>query len=144
VTLCFITPIKEVCLNWQNFIGYRYRYGLRQKCGVVKLVNNIPPSPLVNWIYNSNTYINRTCTDLLPLKKTTCYNKPNDNINMDSTIVQGQWMFPVNWLLAVKVESVVFCLTPKAKKIITDNFNRFNISHLHKKKLMDFVGDQNK
>jgi predicted membrane protein len=23
VTLCFITPIKEVCLNWQNFIGYR-------------------------------------------------------------------------------------------------------------------------
>ena len=25
VTLCFITPIKEVCLNWQNFIGYRYR-----------------------------------------------------------------------------------------------------------------------
>ena len=26
VTLCFITPIKEVCLNWQNFIGYRYRW----------------------------------------------------------------------------------------------------------------------
>jgi hypothetical protein len=26
VTLCFITPIKEVCLNWQNFIGYRIQY----------------------------------------------------------------------------------------------------------------------
>jgi len=25
VTLRFITPCKEVCLNWQNFIGYRYR-----------------------------------------------------------------------------------------------------------------------
>ena len=25
VTLCFIIPIKEVCLNWQNVIGYRYQ-----------------------------------------------------------------------------------------------------------------------
>jgi hypothetical protein len=28
VTLCFITPIKEVCLNWQNFIGYRIQWQL--------------------------------------------------------------------------------------------------------------------
>jgi hypothetical protein len=39
VTLCFITPIKEVCLNWQNFIGYRYRYngGLKNGNFVVKI-----------------------------------------------------------------------------------------------------------
>jgi len=28
VTLCFITPCKEVYLNWQNFIGYRYSWSI--------------------------------------------------------------------------------------------------------------------
>jgi hypothetical protein len=47
----------------------------------------------------------KTCTDLLPLKKTTYYHK-DELQHKHGLYKQDQWMFVVNWLLVRKVESV--------------------------------------
>jgi len=53
--------------------------GKAHKCGGVYRLMGSQPSPLDNWISTSNTYykqaIRKTCTDSLPIKKTTHYHK---------------------------------------------------------------------
>jgi hypothetical protein len=71
--------------------------GLTQKCGGVKPANGITTLPSDNWISSDTTHINKqTNTDSLPLKTTTLYQKMNNSLNMDSTIVVSIRMFVVN------------------------------------------------
>ena len=56
--------------NKKNFANLGPGLGQAQNCGWVKQLMGSQPSPFDNWIFNGITFINKTCTDLLLLKKT--------------------------------------------------------------------------
>ena len=59
-----------------------------QKCNEDKPVNGIPSHLFLITEYTPAIQICflKTCTNLFPLKKTTCYHEQNDDIHMDGTI----------------------------------------------------------
>ena len=73
VTLCFITPIKEVCLNWQNFIGYRYRWLMSLSTVLLVKEIGVPGenrwSVPSSWQTSSHNVVSSTHRLILPYKR---------------------------------------------------------------------------